>query len=295
MMVLAQASGTGLNISDLFWIFIFLSLLQPAVQRYLLTARRLRKLRQIERARGTRAIALIHRQETMSLLGFPLLRYLDIQDSEELLRAIRLTPPDMPIDIILHTPGGLVLAAEQIAEALSRRPGRVTAIVPHYAMSGGTLIALAADEILIAPSAVLGPVDPQLGEYPAVSILAAVERKPVSRVNDHTLILADVAGKAMRQVGESVQRILQANGSDAEHAKAVADQLSTGKWTHDYPLDLETLKELGLPVGDRVPNEVFDLMTLYPQPMRGQPSVQYIPIPYDQPSRRQDRTPSAPR
>ena len=72
---------------------------------------------------------------------------------------------------ILHTPGGLVLASEQIAQALLRRTGRVTVFVPHYAMSGGTLIALAADEIVMDPNAVLGPVDPQIGEYPAASIM----------------------------------------------------------------------------------------------------------------------------
>lgn len=62
-----------------------------------------------------------------------------------MLRAIELTDPSVPIDLIIHTPGGLVLAAEQIARALSRHPSQVTVMVPHYAMSGGTLIALAAD------------------------------------------------------------------------------------------------------------------------------------------------------
>lgn len=288
-MILAQASSQGPSISDLIWIIILLSAFQPALQRYVLTMRRLRMLRRIEHQRRTRVIALIHRQETMGLLGFPILRYLDIQDSEEVLRAIRLTPPEMPIDVILHTPGGLVLAADQIAEALCHRPGRVTAMVPHYAMSGGTLVALASDEILMAPSAVLGPVDPQLGQYPAASILAAVGRKPVAEIADRTLILADIAGKAMRQIEEAVQQILQANGMAAEQAKVIAEQLSTGKWTHDYPLDMDTLKSLGLPVSDGVPNSVFDMMALYPQPMRGQPSVQYIPVPYERQTGRSER------
>jgi len=43
----------------------------------------------------------------------------------------------------------------------------VTVFVPHYAMSGGTLIALTADEIVMDPNAVLGPVDPQIGNMPA--------------------------------------------------------------------------------------------------------------------------------
>jgi ClpP class serine protease len=61
--------------------------------------------------------------------------------------------------------------------------------VPHYALSGGTLIALAADEIVMREYAVLGPVDPQLGQCPAASILKAVARKPVAEVDDQTLIL----------------------------------------------------------------------------------------------------------
>src|SRR5205823_4743933 len=132
-----------------------------------LDLQRVRFLRTWERRRGSRVIALIHRQETMSLLGFPLIRYIDIQDSEELLRALRLTAEDVPIDIILHTPGGLALAAEQIAHAICRRRAKVTVYVPHYAMSGGTLIALAADEIVMDPNAVLGSLDPQLGQHPA--------------------------------------------------------------------------------------------------------------------------------
>src|ERR671937_373033 len=136
---------------DLIWIFFIISSLQPLIRQRWLEARRMRAFQQLEKARGSRVIGLIHRQETMSFLGFPIARYIDIQDSEDLLRAIQLTDPSVPIDLILHTPGGLVLAAEQIAEALGAHPARVTVFVPHYAMSGGTLIALAADEIVMAP------------------------------------------------------------------------------------------------------------------------------------------------
>src|SRR5256712_12049602 len=106
---------------------------------------------------------MIHRQDTQSLFGVPVSQSITIEDSEATLRAIRLTPPEQPLDLILHTPGGLVLAAEQIAKALVERKGKVTVFVPHYAMSGGTLIALTADEVVMDPNAVLGPVDPQIG------------------------------------------------------------------------------------------------------------------------------------
>src|SRR5205807_3134823 len=185
-----------------------ISFLQRVLTRTLQQAARIRIFQQLERNRSSRVIALIHREETMSLLGFPIVRYIDIQDSEEVLRAIRLTPPDLPIDVILHTPGGLVLAAEQIASALGDHPGRVTVFVPHYAMSGGTLIALAADEIVMDPHAVLGPVDPQLGQHPAVSVLKVVAKKPIAEVDDQTLVLADVAEKAVHQVRESAKELL---------------------------------------------------------------------------------------
>jgi ClpP class serine protease len=86
----------------------------------------------------------------MRLLGFPIMRYIDVNDSEEVLRAIQMTDDDIPLDIVLHTPGGLVLGTLQIAGAIPGHKAKVTVFVPHNAMSGGTLISLAADEIVMA-------------------------------------------------------------------------------------------------------------------------------------------------
>jgi len=153
---------------DIVWIFFMFSALHPILRQKLLETTRRRLIGRLERQRGSRVILLVHRQESMSLLGFPVFRYLDIHDSEEVLRAIQMTDSNVPIDLILHTPGGLVLAALQIARALSDHKAKVTVFVPHYAMSGGTLISLAADEIVMCRHSVLGPVDPQIGQYPAV-------------------------------------------------------------------------------------------------------------------------------
>lgn len=269
-----------MSIFDLFWIFLIFSTMFPALQRRLLEEARARLIRQIERRRGTRLITMIHRQETIGFFGLPLSRYIDIEDSEQVLRAIRLTPPDMPIDLILHTPGGLVLAAEQIAQALVRHPAKVTVFIPHYAMSGGTLIALAADEIVMDENAVLGPVDPQLGQYPAASILKVVETKPLANIEDHTLILADIARKAMEQVRSTVIELLTANGMDAERAAAIAEALSSGRWTHDYPISVREAQALGLPIRVGLPEEIYHLMEMFPQATPRRPSVEYIPVPY---------------
>jgi len=271
------------SLSDLVWVFFIISFLQPLITRAMQQATRVRLFQQLERSRGSRAIALIHREETMALLGFPIVRYIDIQDSEEVLRAIRLTPPDYPIDVILHTPGGLVLASEQIARALRDHPGRVTVFVPHYAMSGGTLIALAADEIVMDAHAVLGPVDPQLGNHPAVSILAAVNRKPPERIDDETFILADIAQKALQQVRAVVVE-LALRRLPTERAEALATSLTGGKWTHDYPITVTEARSLGFAVSTEMPRVIYDLMQLHPQAGRRRPSVEYVPLPYRAPA-----------
>ncbi len=271
------------DILNVVWILLLLQVFIPVVRQAMLNARRQRTIRTIESSRSSRLITLIHRQESVSFLGIPIARFIDIEDSEALLRAIRLTDDNVPIDIVLHTPGGLVLAAEQIARALIRHPAKVTVFVPHYAMSGGTLVALAADEIVMDPNAVLGPVDPQMGDsqrgyFPAASILAAL-RQPNPNRDDSTLIMGDLAEKAIRQVHDTVHSLVRERMSE-EKAQQLASILSQGRWTHDYPIEIEEAKELGLPVNDAMPKEIYELMDLFPQPSQRRPSVEYIPVPY---------------
>jgi ClpP class serine protease len=197
-----------------FWvIFLFFSLIYPRLQQRTIQNARANSLRSLGGKRGTSVVTLIHRQETLSLFGLPLARYIDIDDSLELLRIIRLTPDEQPIDLIVHTPGGIALAATQIAFALKAHKGKTTVMVPHYAMSGGTLIALAADEIFMDPHAVLGPVDPQIGTqrgaYAATSILKVVEFKTRDETDDETLYLAEEAKKAIEQMKDTVRQLLR--------------------------------------------------------------------------------------
>jgi ClpP class serine protease len=266
---------------SLLWVFFILASLQPVVQRQVLAARRRQNLAAIARKRDAKVITLIHRQETMSLLGFPLVRFIDIDDAESVLRAIRECPADRPIEMILHTPGGMVIAAQQIASALAAHQAHVTAVVPHYAMSGGTLIALAADEIVMDAHAALGPVDPQLGQYPAASILAALEYP--GRRADQTLILADVGRKAIRQVETFVRGLLERRMEPAR-ARDLAHLLATGVWTHDHPLQAKDLEAFGFPVRIGVPEEERELLDLYPQPRGREASVEYVPSLPERPS-----------
>ncbi|WP_448379121.1 SDH family Clp fold serine proteinase [Fervidobacterium sp.] len=265
-------------IFQIFWMVLIFSSFAPLFKNFSLHSAREAIIRQIEQKRKSRVITLIHRQESFSFFGFGIRKFIDIEDSEEVLRAIKMTPDDMPIDFIIHTPGGLVLAAEQIANALRKHKGKVTVFVPHYAMSGGTLIALAADEIVMDENAVLGPVDPQLGQYPAASILSVLEKKNINDIDDQTLILADIAQKAMKQMKEYVTELLKEKYPDK--AEKLAEELVSGKWTHDYPITVEKARELGIKISTDMPKEIYALMSLYKNPNSGRPSVNYVPINY---------------
>jgi ClpP class serine protease len=267
-----------MSFGDLIWLFFMFTAIQPILQQKMLEAMRMRKISQLERERKSRVILLVHRQETMRLLGFPIARYIDINDSEEILRAIQMTDADVPVDLVLHTPGGLVLAALQIAKAVREHKAKVTVFVPHYAMSGGTLIALAADEIVMCEHSVLGPIDPQLGESPAASLIKVVGEKPIAKIDDKTLVLADVGRKAIAQVRQAASELMTRRLS-AEQATALAEKLTCGTWTHDYPIWASTAKSLGLSINTNMPNDVLQLLTLYPQPVRMQGGgVEYLPV-----------------
>ena len=145
-----------MDFSTLLLIFFVLVSLQPLLMGRWSATKRMQAIRAIEKSRGSRIITMIHRQEKRSLLGFSVSRHIDLEDAQTIIAAIKETPPAMPIDLVLHTPGGLVLAAMQIARAVEAHPAKVTVFLPVYAMSGGTLIALAADEIVLGEFSVLG-------------------------------------------------------------------------------------------------------------------------------------------
>ncbi len=266
----------ALNFSSLIWIFFLIMALQPLLTGRWYAVRRAQAIRAIEKSHGSRVITMIHRQERRSIFGFSMPRHIDLEDAQTIIAAIKETPEDMPIDFVLHTPGGLVLAAMQIARAVEAHKAKVTVYVPVYAMSGGTLIALAADEIVLGEFSMLGPIDPQMAGLPAASIVKARDLKPIERVSDLTLVLADVAEKALAQVKQGAVELLTPRMEQAA-AEALAAKLAGGHWTHDYALTPKEASALGLPVKVAMPLEVMKLMTLYPQPIQ-QSGVEFLPV-----------------
>lgn len=258
-------------------IIIFgLMALQPLLTSRWYAAQRASAIRSIEKRRQSRVITMIHRQEQRSLFGMNVARHIDLEDAQTIIAAIKETPDDVPIDLIVHTPGGIVLAAMQIARAVEAHPAKVSVFVPVYAMSGGTLIALAADEIVVGEFSVLGPIDPQILGLPAASIVHARNAKPAEHVFDLTHVLADVSQKALEQVKRGAVELLTPR-VDTAVAEQLAEKLAGGHWTHDYALTAEEAKDLGLPIKVGMPQEVLQLMKLYPQPVQSS-SVEYLPI-----------------
>jgi ClpP class serine protease len=270
------------DFSTLIWLLIGLMALQPILTARWSAIKRAQAIRAIERKRGSRVITMIHRQEKRSLFGFSVSRHIDLEDAQTIIAAIKDTPTDRPIDLILHTPGGIVLAAMQIARAVEAHPAKVTVLVPVYAMSGGTLIALAADEIVLGEFSVLGPIDPQIVGLPAASIVRARDSKPVEHVFDLTLVLADVSEKALEQVKRGAVELMTPRLELAK-AEELAAMLAGGHWTHDYALTATEATKIGLPVTVGMPLEVMELMKLYPQPVQ-RSGVEFLPI--DVPGRR---------
>jgi len=265
-----------LDFSSLFWIVIVLLALQPFITARWYAMRRAQAIRAIEVKHNSRVITMIHRQEKRSLFGFSVFRHIDLEDAQAIIAAIKDTPPDMPIDLVLHTPGGLVLAAMQIARAFEAHPAKTTVYVPIDAMSGGTLIALAANEIVMGEFSMLGPIDPQIVGLPAASIVKARDSKPVANVFDLTLVLADMSDKALAQLRRGAVELLTPR-MEQSAAEALAGKLTDGHWTHDYALTASEAKALGLPVKLGIPPEVMALMRLYPQPVQ-QSGVEFLSI-----------------
>ncbi len=255
----ARIDGEQLEFCNARCLALFRSLGNRGRMRARIQSERGGILARIEQSRGTRVLTLIHRRESWSDEAGG---YSTIEDSEALVAQIRRTPSDRPIDLIIHTPGGLALAAEMIAMAVKKHPADVTAMVPFYAMSGGTLIALAADEILMERESILGPVDPQIDGFPAGSLSSLPQRKPIETMSDQMVVLSEVARRSLDQMREFVKWLLEGKLARKDR-EAVAVFLTGGYITHDTPIVLEVVRDLGLKANEGIPDEVYELFRTF--------------------------------
>ena len=187
-------------------------------------------------------------------------------------------PKSKPVDLILHSPGGTAEAAEAIVDYLRGRFPGLRVLVPVAAMSAATMMAMAADEIVMGAHSQLGPIDPQISiatpegprSAPAAAIRQQFEeaRRDLAAHPEHTAawlpILRSMA-PALLQICEDAERLAKSMVTEwlarfmfAEQpepqaaAQSVADALSDyGHFmSHGRRLGVTRLRELGLNITD---------------------------------------------
>ena len=153
-------------------------------------------------------------------------------------------------DLILHTPGGEVFSALFISRMFKNYPGHIRTIIPVYAMSGGTLLALSTDEIYMAQSACLGPVDPQLGSLfkqgSAKSWNNIVKFKG-KKAEDSSISMAMTGSQYTRSIREHLYNTIDF-GLSNEKKKELSHYLTSGDVEHAYALTHDQLHKWGIPV-----------------------------------------------
>lgn len=171
------------------------------------------------------------------------------------------------LDLILHTPGGDIAAAESLVDYLHQLYGcDIRVIVPQLAMSAGTMIACAAKEIVMGKQSSLGPIDPQLQNVPAIGVLAELDKAaadikadPVklelwrvilSKYHPTLVVSCEQAIKwAQEFVENSLKAVMFKDLPDAEaRAKTVVEFLSDFDSTrhHTRHINLNRCREIGL-------------------------------------------------
>ena len=208
-----------------------------------------RRTEAFAKARGSVVIRIVHHDVD---------EYVDTDTAINAIDTIRKAAANAPIDVVLHTPGGIASATQQILHALRRHKGRKTAFVPYRAKSAGTMIALACDEIIMGSSAVLGPIDPQYAWMPAPILAALTEQKSADRISDEMLILSRMAEQAVNEARRfSCDYINDAHKQDG--TCSLTNDLIGGGRNHDYPILPEEAAGFGLNISTALPEAAYGI------------------------------------
>lgn len=153
------------------------------------------------------------------------------------------------IDLIIQTPGGSVDAVEKFVTVLKQRVKSFRVIVPSLSKSGGTVIAMASEKILLGVNSELGPIDPQfvlpeLGPVPCQYIADDETQPPVIR---------SLAKSAVTRMGQLAEKILSQGmlkGQQPDKITEAKNKLSSSDTynSHGAVIDFSEAQELGLAV-----------------------------------------------
>jgi hypothetical protein len=191
------------------------------------------------------------------------------EDKNAFMMAIHGLEKNRGLDLILHTPGGGIAAAESIVDYLHRVFGNdIRAIVPHIAMSAGTMLACACKSIVLAKHSNLGPIDPQINGLPAAAVkkeferaLSEIKADPVKLqvwqfvLNKYNPTFIGQCEQAVKWAEEFVQNRLEVNmfasepdaQAKAEKVVSALSDLDVNK-SHSRHIHIDDCIRLGLKV-----------------------------------------------
>lgn len=152
-------------------------------------------------------------------------------------------------DIILQTPGGLVDAVEKVVTVLKARLDDYRVIVPSWAKSGGTVIAISSDEILLGVNSELGPIDPQM----TIPGIGSVPCEFVANDQAQPQVIRDLADSAVKRMGSLAKKYLEAGMLKGQQTDAIDEAISKISSSQTYNshgavIDYSEAKDLGLSV-----------------------------------------------
>lgn len=203
------------------------------------------QLRKVRNRTGRHILFIKH--TSMDFLSASMIDTSTVLEFEKAIRKFK----GKPFDLVLHTPGGIVFHAQVLAKAIQSYPSEVRAIVPLYAMSGGTLLSLACDKIHIGPYGCLGPVDPQLSTFihsgSAKSWNKVIEMKGKD-AKDETIRMAHLGEQVTKSIQDTIDGLMKHHISDDEQRAATVEFLTDGHIQHGQQLYPDTLQALGIPV-----------------------------------------------
>ena len=214
---------------------------------------------QVERA-GAKTIAIIHDFDNPMHYQSPEREDLSTREAFEVLAAIRAAGEGTPLNIVLHTPGGMRMAAELIATALKDRPN-TTAYVPYCAMSAGTMIALSCSKVVMGKHACLGPIDTQFAGFPADGFTRLLKEKPVDQISDLWLMVSYLVEKDLKTARQRACDLLNRAHFGNDDACRLTDFLSSGDMPHGERIGRARAAEIGVNVAkEDCPDAVYKMV-----------------------------------
>ena len=190
----------------------------------------------------------------------------------EAVASIRQANPRSKIVIVLHTLGGYARPAHMIALALKqhlklakahnpKRDPHVIAYVPYVAMSGGAMIALAAEKVVMDPTASIGPIDTIYGGFPTETYHDLLDKKGPLATQDVLVMLAHEAEKYERYAIRVAREIVHPNHkAEGRAVNFLADYLSAGTISHSEAISPEDAEKLGMNISTKIPSEIYGLV-----------------------------------